>query len=91
MDVRTYVRYLLGMAKTATELRAHLYEVLDQVAKTGRPVTIIRGGVELSIIRSERKAKGKAKAAPRKIPDLIVGDPDELIHVEWPWNRGKGL
>lgn len=77
------------MTKTATELRAHLYQVLDQVAKTGKPVTITRGGVELSIVRRERKPK--RKGPPRKIPDLIVGDPDELIHIEWPWAKGEDL
>jgi prevent-host-death family protein len=77
------------MKKTATDLRAHLYEVLDQVAKTGRPVSIVRGGVELRIVRAETGKK--RRASPRKVPNLIAGDPDELIHVEWPWSQGKGL
>jgi hypothetical protein len=77
------------MKHTATELRAHLYEVLDGVARTGRPVSIFRGGVELSIVR---KPAGRRRAsAPRSLPGLIVGDPDDLIHLEWPWSQGKDL
>ena len=72
------------MKRTATDLRAHLYEVLDQVARTGEPVEVVRGGVELAIVR--RKAAPRRKKAPRTIPGLIIGDPDDLIHVEWPWS-----
>ncbi len=71
------------MKRTATDLRAHLYEVLDQVARTGEPVEVVRGGVELAIVR--RKAAPRRKKVPRTIPGLIIGDPDDLIHVEWPW------
>lgn len=78
------------MKRTATDLRAHLYEVLDHVAKTGQPVEIVRGGVELCIVRKE-KAPKKKERAPRILSDLIVGDPDALIHVEWPWARGEDL
>ncbi len=76
------------MKRTATDLRAHLYEVLDHVAKTGRPVNVVRDGVELSIVRREPVKKAKA---PRTLPNLIVGDPDDLIHVEWPWSEGRDL
>jgi len=71
------------MKRTATDLRAHLYEVLDQVARTGEPVEVVRGGVELAIVR--RKAAPRRRRVPRTIPGLIIGDPDDLIHVEWPW------
>jgi hypothetical protein len=62
---------------------------LDDVAKTGRPVTIERNGVELSIIR--KPSKVSRRRVPRTLPNLIVGDPDDLIHVEWPWTRGEDL
>ena len=74
------------MKRTASDLRAHLYEVLDHVAKTGRPVDVIRNGVELSIVRKD--VVRTRRRSPRKLPDLIVGDPDDLVHVEWPWARG---
>ena len=68
------------MKRPATDLRAHLYEGLDQVARTGEPVEVVRGGVELAIVR--RKAAPRRKKVPRTIPGLIIGDPDDLIHVE---------
>jgi len=71
------------MKRTATDLRAHLYEVLDQVARTGEPVEVVRGGVELAIVR--RKAAPRRRRVPWTIPGLIIRDPDDLIHVEWPW------
>ena len=72
------------MRRTATDLRAHLYEVLDQVARTGKPVEVVRGGVELAIVR--KKAAPRRKKVPRTIPGLIIGDPDDLVHIEWPWS-----
>ncbi len=75
------------MKKTATDLRAHLYEVLDHVATTGEPVDIARGGVELSIVR--KSVARPARKKPRVISDLIVGNPDDIVHVEWPWSEAE--
>ena len=75
------------MKRTATDLRAHLYELLDQVAKTGRPIEITRNGVALSIIRKARAPRKKKTA--RKLTGLIAGDPDALVHLEWPWDAGR--
>ncbi|MCC7537037.1 MAG: type II toxin-antitoxin system prevent-host-death family antitoxin [Deltaproteobacteria bacterium] len=77
------------MRRTATDLRAHLYELLDHVAATGQPIEIVRGGVELCIIR--KAPRPKRKRSPRVLRNLIVGDPDALIHIEWPWSRGSDL
>ncbi len=77
------------MKRTATDLRAHLYEVLDQVARTGLPVEITRNGVDLAIVRRDKVPK--TRKVPRTLPNLIVGDPEELIHQTWPWNEGRDL
>jgi antitoxin (DNA-binding transcriptional repressor) of toxin-antitoxin stability system len=77
------------MRKTATDLRAHLYEVLDHVVLTGEPVIIERKGVELCLARKPQ-AKRKSKRV-KKLANLIVGDPDDLIHMEWPWSGGNDL
>jgi antitoxin (DNA-binding transcriptional repressor) of toxin-antitoxin stability system len=74
---------LFCMKYTATNLRAHLYEVLDSVAGSGVPVRIQRKGVELAVIRVE---KPKKKRLPKTLPNLIVGDPDDLIASPWVWN-----
>jgi hypothetical protein len=75
------------MKRTPTDLRAHLYEVLDHVAKTGRPVSVMRGGVALSIIRD--KAAPKTRKVARTLRNLIEGDPDALVHLDWPWDAGR--
>ncbi len=79
------------MKRTATDLRSHLYEVLDQVAKTGIPVEVSRGGVDLCIVRKSSLEVRKTKRAPRVLKGLIVGNPDDLIHSEWAWNEGRDL
>jgi hypothetical protein len=87
--IRTYVRYHSEMRRTATDLRAHLYEALDHVASTGETIEINRNGVDLCIIR---KPKVRAmRRVPKILPNLIVGNPDDLIHMEWPWSSGAGL
>ena len=70
--------------RSATDLRAHLYEVLDHVARTGEPVEVTRNGVALCIVRKDERP-ARSRRAPRTLPDLIVGDPATLVHVEWPW------
>jgi len=64
--------------------------VLDHVARTGQSVEVVRGGVELCIVRKSAMDR-KERKAPRKLPNLIVGDPDDLVHMEWPWSEGKDL
>ena len=77
------------MRKTETDLRAHLYEALDHVAKTGQPVEVARNGVELAIVRRDEVVR--PKKAARTLPNLVVGDPGELVHQEWPSTRGRDL
>lgn len=77
------------MKRTATDLRANLYATLDHVAATGETVEIERGGVQLRIVRVEQAPTVRRKRR-RTIPDLVVGDPDDLIHLEWPWSQGRG-
>jgi hypothetical protein len=87
---RTYVRYAASMERTPTDLRAHLYEALDHVASTGEVIEINRNGVALCIMRKPvaENARKSAKA-PKTLPNLIVGDPDDLINLQWPWNAGR--
>jgi hypothetical protein len=68
------------MAYSATDLRKDIYKILDQVLETGRAVEIERNGKLLRIVRAD-------DAAPTQrlhpIPNLIVGDPAALEHVDW--------
>lgn len=67
------------MKITASELRANIYRLLDQVAKTGEPIEIERDGRLLRIV---------AVAPPRRLErlvrrDIILGDPNDLVHMDW--------
>ena len=66
-----------------TQLRAHVYEVLDAVLATGRPCRVKRGDRELLIIPAEPQR--------RRLDDLpqrqaFVGSVDELVEASpWQW------
>jgi prevent-host-death family protein len=73
------------MAITASKLRADVYRLLDEVLETGRPLEITRKGETLVIAPKERESIWDR--LPRR-DGAIVGDPDELIHIDWSseWN-----
>ena len=76
------------MALTASKLRANVYRLLDEVLETGEPLEIERNGKLLVITSKEEKKKGsKLDNLPQR-EWAIVGDPDELIHMDWSseWN-----
>jgi antitoxin (DNA-binding transcriptional repressor) of toxin-antitoxin stability system len=79
------------VAISASELRANVYRLLDQVLETGEPLEIERGGRRLRIVPADpvppvgselERLKGRGN------PDYIVGDPEDLVHMEWSvhWN-----
>ena len=68
------------MKVTASELRQNIYRLLDKVLATGKPLDIERGGRRLRIVPVETSAK-LSRLSPH--PGTIVGDPDELVHVDW--------
>ena len=90
--VRTYKFYnvrtsvLEGqMAITASKLRADIYRLLDEVIETGQPLEIERNGKTLVVAPKEQESIWER--LPRR-EGFIVGDPDELIHLDWSseWN-----
>ena len=67
------------MRMTASKLRENIYRVLDEAIETGRPVEIVRKGAILRIVPEKRRSKLdnlKRRAA-------FVGDPDDIIHMDW--------
>jgi prevent-host-death family protein len=68
------------MVVTASELRQNVYRLLDQVLRTGEPIEIERGGRRLRIVSIEPPDK-LSRLEPH--PDTIVGDPEELVHLDW--------
>lgn len=76
------------MAITASTLRADVYRLLDEVLETGRPLEIERKGQKLLIAPKEEPAEGSIWDRLPRREGYIVGDPDELIHMDWSseWN-----
>lgn len=73
------------MPLSASKLRANVYRLLDNVLETGKPLEIERNGKILVIAPKERGSIWDR--LPRR-QGFIVGDPGELIHVDWSseWN-----
>lgn len=76
------------MALSASKLRANVYRLLDEVLETGRPLEIQRNG-KILVIAPKEPAEGGSiwDRLPRR-EGFIVGDPDELVHIDWSseWN-----
>ena len=74
---------------TATRLRQDIYNILDHVLKTGIPVEIERKGGKLKIFPVKRKSK----LDNLKKRDLLVGDPEAIINIDWmkEWNEGEKI
>ena len=67
------------MKVSASKLREDIYNILDDVLQTGVPVEVLRKGRLLRIVPEERPSKlGRLKKR-----DIIVGDPDELVGMDW--------
>ena len=77
------------MSISATKLRQNLYSILDRLIETGIPVEIERKGHILKII-SEKPVN---KLDRLEKHDLIVGDPGDIVHIDWSeyWEGDKEL
>ncbi|MDJ0756781.1 MAG: type II toxin-antitoxin system Phd/YefM family antitoxin [Ardenticatenaceae bacterium] len=65
---------------TPTQLRANIYQLLDEVLRTGLPLEIKKGDQKLRIVPVEKIDK---LANLELRPDVIEGDPEELVHLSW--------
>ena len=65
---------------TPTQLRTNIYNLLDEVLKTGLPLDIKKGDKKLRIIPVDKVDKLKNLVAR---PDIIQGDPDDLAKINW--------
>lgn len=68
------------MHVSTSHLRSNIYRLLDQVLETGEPLEIERKGKRLLIIPASPPDK-LSKLDHRH--DYIVGDPEELVHLDW--------
>jgi len=67
------------MPITASKLRENVYKTLDEVIETGLPVEIVRKGVVLKIVLDQPPSK----LARLKKRSLFVGDPDDILGMDW--------
>jgi hypothetical protein len=67
------------MRVTASKLRENVYRILDEAIETGVPVEIVRKGVVLRIVLE----KPRSKLDGLKKRSGFVGDPDDIIGMDW--------
>ena len=67
------------MFLTPSKLREDIYNILDHVIETGEPVIIDRKGSQVTLL--PKKKDPLEVLFPKK--DLVVGDSDDLVHMEW--------
>ena len=65
---------------TPTELRTNIYHLLDEVLSTGLPLEIKKGERKLRIVPVEKVDKFQRLLAR---PQVILGDPDDLVEISW--------
>jgi prevent-host-death family protein len=75
------------MSVSASELRQNIYRLLDQVLESGQPLEIVRRGRRLRLIAVEPVGRLDRLHGD---PDAIVGDPDDLVSIDWTaeWSPG---
>ncbi len=57
-----------------------IFQLLDKVIKTGVPVEIERKGKRLLISPAEKR---RDLDSLEEHPGFIVGNPDDLVHIDW--------
>ena len=64
--------------QTVRNNQKDIFQILDKVAETGMPLEIKRRGKRLIICPAENKLD---RLEPH--PEFIVGNPDDLVHIDW--------
>jgi Phd_YefM. len=67
------------MVVKPSQLRANLYRILDRVLRTGEPIEIDRAGQKLLLVPKKKKAR--LNNLTRR--EVIAGDPEDLVHLDW--------
>lgn len=68
------------MAKSASEVRANIYKLLDEVVETGVPLEIERKGKILRVMPPEDSSR-LAKLARRD--DFMKCAASDFVHMDW--------
>jgi prevent-host-death family protein len=65
---------------TASELRANIYRILDQVLETGIPIEIKRKSGIVRIVPVKPRSK---LSRLKKRDGFVQGDSDDFIEMDW--------
>lgn len=68
------------MPISASSLRADIYRILERVARTGQSVEVTSKAGRVRIVAVDPPSR---LANLSSHPDAIVGDPDDLVHLDW--------
>ncbi len=76
------------MPISASKLRENVYQILDEVIATGKPVQILRRGHTLRIVPEQAASK---LSRLKKRSGAFVGDPDDILRIDWSqeWSEMK--
>lgn len=69
------------MRLSLTQLRANIYQIVDEVIRTGESIEIERRGKIVKIV-AVKSAQSKLSRL-KKHPGTIIGDPEDLVHMDW--------
>ncbi len=73
---------MAGMKElTPSQLRENVYNILDQVVASGKPVSIRRRGVVLQIVPPQ--VKGRLNHIKKRVVFRKGVNPDSIIHCDW--------
>jgi hypothetical protein len=67
------------MRITASKLRENVYRILDEVIETGAVVEVVRKGSIVKLV-SEKPVSKLDRLTKRSV---FVGDPDDIIGMDW--------
>ncbi len=65
---------------TPTELRANIYNILEEILTTGIPIEIKKGNQKLRIVPVAKVDKFQNLIVR---PNVIQGDPEDLADIHW--------
>jgi len=89
----TYVRHIVALMNapvTPSQLRQDVYRLIDRVLETGQPLEIRRRGQRLRLVPD---APVDRLSRIQVNPDLIVGDPEDLVSIDWSgeWDPDRAI
>mgnify|MGYP001561344085 FL=1 len=88
MGVRIFFKTTMNKEPmNLTNLRANLYQIVDEIIETGEPIAVLRNGYKLELKLEQQQKKSlfeRFEGHPNLIAPGVTDE--ELIHTPWEWN-----